>query len=112
MYEPFANRTFFEEQFDSEESVESVTLKLTSLCPAVFTKQCFFDVCRPTLTQKLIKIIKNPDDPSHEMVQTEEEVLQAAQGIFDQKSYQKLRNYIWVSDWLRDICVVVCVNCV
>ena len=31
------------------------------------------------------------------MVQNEEEVLKSAQGLFEQKVYQKLRNYIWVS---------------
>ena len=31
------------------------------------------------------------------MVQSEEEVLKAAQAILEQKQYQKLRNYIYVS---------------
>ena len=32
------------------------------------------------------------------MVQSEEEVLKAAQAILEQKQYQKLRNYIYVSE--------------
>ena len=31
------------------------------------------------------------------MVQNENDVLESAQSIFDQRQYQKLRNFIWVS---------------
>ncbi len=38
------------------------------------------------------------DTNDAKMVQSEEEVLKAAQAILEQKQYQKLRNFIWVSD--------------
>ena len=42
-------------------------------------------------------MIKIDSEANKKMVQSEEEVLKAAQAILEQKQYQKLRNFIWVS---------------
>lgn len=39
------------------------------------------------------------------MVMSEDEVLKAAQAIFEEKSYQKARNFIWVSVSVFHVCV-------